>query len=140
MVHTIGSQNAQNGYYITFTFNLFSVSSLNEGFPLQVNFTCLIQNQIHVLVESNNMPLDPRIHIFIQPNRHQCPVLKVPENQIDGLNHNFLNLLTASVTHLWLANQKILLLFLRTVWSHLPDYKLILQQPKFTFHHGKATW
>ena len=43
----------------------------------------------------------PCIDILIEPDRYPGPVLEVAEDEVDGLHHHLLNLLAATVAHLF---------------------------------------
>ena len=45
-------------------------------------------------------PFNPGVHVLVQPDHDDRPVLQVSEDKIDGLNHHLLNLLLATVAHL----------------------------------------
>ena len=47
------------------------------GAPLRVYLGRLVQDQVHVLVEANNLSLDPSVDILIQPDNHPGSVLQI---------------------------------------------------------------
>merc|ERR1719232_767253 len=59
----------------------------------------IIQNQIHVLIKSNNLSLYPCVHVLVQPDNYPGSVLEISENEVDRLHHHLLNFLTATVGH-----------------------------------------
>jgi len=65
---------------------------------LHVNLLCSVHDEIHVLIEADDVAFDARVDVFIQPNRDSRSILKVPEDQIDRLNHDLLDL-SAFVRH-----------------------------------------
>merc|ERR1712080_678067 len=67
--------------------------------PLQMHLGGFVQNQVHVLVEADYMSFNPGVNVLVEPDGHSGPVLQVPEDQVDGLHHHLLDLLTASVGH-----------------------------------------
>ena len=50
------------------------------------------------IVDSHTVPC---VDILIQPDGDPGPVLEVPEDEVDGLDHHLLNLLAATVAHLF---------------------------------------
>jgi len=70
------------------------------GVSLQVDLHRLVQHQVHVLVEPCDNALNPCIDVLVKPHRNNSSVLEISEDEVDGLNHNLLNLLSTSVTHL----------------------------------------
>lgn len=51
----------------------------------------IIQHKIHEFVESKDNSLNSDVHLLIQPHLHPGFLLEVPKDQIDGLNHHFLD-------------------------------------------------
>ena len=84
---------------------------------LHVALAGIIQNQIHVLIKTNNLSLYPCVHILVQPDNYPGSVLEIsknvmilkktakfiviflPENEVYRLHHHLLNFLTATVGH-----------------------------------------
>jgi len=69
------------------------------GVTLQVDLDSVVQDQVHVLVEPGDDALNPGVDILVQPHSHNCTVLEVSKDEVDGLHHHLLNLLSAAVTH-----------------------------------------
>merc|ERR1719341_1819102 len=68
---------------------------------LSVHLRGVVQHQVHVLIKSRDVTLNPCIDILIEPDRDSGPVLEVAEDEVDGLHHHLLNLLAATVAHLF---------------------------------------
>ena len=49
---------------------------------------CVIHDEVHILVEPDDVAFDARVDVFEEPNRDSRSILKVPENQVDGLEKN----------------------------------------------------
>ena len=45
----------------------------------------VLHNEIHVLVETDDVAFDPSVDVLVQPHRHSRPVLQIAEDQIDRL-------------------------------------------------------
>ena len=45
------------------------------------------------------MSLDSGVDVLVQPDGDEGSVLQVSEDEVDGLHHHLLNLLSAAVTH-----------------------------------------
>ena len=67
--------------------------------PLQVDLRGVVQHQVHVLVEPDNVTLNPGVNVLVELDRNPGPVLQVPEDQVDWLHHHLLDLLTTTVRH-----------------------------------------
>ena len=66
---------------------------------LQVNFGSFVQDQIHVLVKPDDVSFNSGVNVFVEPHGDPRSVLKEAKNQVDGLNHNLLDLLWTLVRH-----------------------------------------
>jgi len=67
---------------------------------LHVSLLCIIQDQVHVLIKANNAAFNAQIDLLIQPDLDSWTILKISENQVDRLDHHFLNFLSTSfVSH-----------------------------------------
>jgi len=60
---------------------------------LGIDFIGVIQYKIHIFIKSTNDPFHPQANVFVQPDHYPRLVLEVPKNQVNGLNHNLLDLL-----------------------------------------------
>ena len=88
------------------------------GVPLGVHLRGLVQHEVHVLIKTDNLPLNPRVDILVEPDNHASSVLKIPtenecflnllvrmktftlpKNQVDWLHHHLLHFLSSSVRH-----------------------------------------
>lgn len=67
----------------------------------------IVQHQIHVLIEADDVPLDPQVHVLEQPDLHARAVLQVAEYQVDGLDHHLLDFLRPLVRHFCAGTQKL---------------------------------
>lgn len=56
---------------------------------LDVVFFSVIENEIHVLVESNDSSFDSQVDVLEDPDANSRAVLEVTEDQVDGLHHNY---------------------------------------------------
>lgn len=66
----------------------------SEGLPglvLDVYFKCIIQHQIHILIETNNVSFNSQIILFIEPDLNSCSILQISEDQVNWLNQNLLD-------------------------------------------------
>lgn len=68
-------------------------TQLSSILRFHVILLCVVQNQIHVLIESDNVTLDSEIHVLIKPHLHSGPVLEVSEDEVDRLDHHLLHFL-----------------------------------------------
>ena len=86
------------GYVVTLHQNSSNTLPLT---PLDVNLLRVIKNQIHVLIKTDDMALNSEILLVKQPHLDPGSVLEEPEDQVDGLDHEFLDLLltTSSECH-----------------------------------------
>ena len=88
------------------------------GIPLGVHLRGLVQHEVHVLVKTDNLPLNPCVNVLVEPDHHPSSVLQIPtENvgfmtlmfrmetftlpkyQVDWLHHHLLHFLSSSVRH-----------------------------------------
>lgn len=53
----------------------------------------VVQHEVHVLVEADDVTLDPGAGVLRQPDGDPGPVLQVPEDQVYRLDQHFLHLL-----------------------------------------------
>lgn len=70
------------------TFQHNSAKCLAFALCLDVVFFSVIKNKIHVFVKSDNCSFYSEIDVFEDPDTDTRAVLKVSEDQIDGLNHH----------------------------------------------------
>ena len=97
------------------------------GVPLRVLLCGLVQDEVHVLIKTDNLSLDPCIDVLVEPDHHPCSVLQIsttnqsglfvlsqmreftlPKNQVDWLYHHLLHFLASSVGHdvnLWTISE-----------------------------------
>ena len=47
------------------------------GVPLGVHLGRLVQHQVHVLVKSDNLSLDPCVDVLVEPDNHPSSVLQI---------------------------------------------------------------
>ena len=59
---------------------------------LGVLLTCLVKNKIHVFIKTNDAPFNSGVDLFKNPNADTGSVLKITEDQVNGLNHCLLDL------------------------------------------------
>jgi hypothetical protein len=65
-----------------------SAECLALGLCLDVVLFGIVKNQIHVLVKANDSALNPKVDVLEDPNTNTGAILKVSEDQVDGLNHH----------------------------------------------------
>ena len=65
---------------------------------LKVHLCRIVHDQVHELVEADDMALDSRIDVLVEPAKDAFPVLQEAKDQIDGLYHHLLDLLAALVS------------------------------------------
>merc|ERR1719505_550586 len=63
-------------------------SELFPGFILDMNLKRVIQYKVHVLIETDDVSLNTRVVLFVQPDLDTSSILKVSEDQIDRLYHH----------------------------------------------------
>ena len=59
---------------------------------LLYSFLDIVKHQVHVLIKSYDSSFDSKIFLLKQPDLNTRFTLKKPEDEIDGLCHNALNL------------------------------------------------
>merc|ERR1719384_234231 len=67
--------------------------------PLGVDLCGLIQDEVHVLIKTDNLSLDPCIDILVEPYHYSSSVLQISKNQVDWLHHHLLHFLASTVRH-----------------------------------------
>ena len=72
---------------------------LLPGPVLDVALAGVVQDEVHVLVEADDAAFHPGVDVLVQPDGDEGPVLKVAEDQVDGLDHHLLDLGDARVSH-----------------------------------------
>lgn len=73
--------------------------NLANGLPLlrlDVHFLRVFENQVHVLIEANDVAFDAHCHIFGEPHLNASAVLQIAKDEVDGLDHHLLDLLRRS--------------------------------------------
>ena len=65
---------------------------------LEVHLGRVVHHQVHELVEADDVALDARVDVLVEPAEDALPVLQEAEDQVDGLHHHLLDLLSALVT------------------------------------------
>ena len=70
---------------IAFQHNSAKVLAFSLSFD--VVFFCIIEHQVHVFIESNNCSFNSQVDVLEDPDTDSRAVLKVSEDQIDGLDH-----------------------------------------------------
>ncbi len=60
----------------------FQHTNLLPGLGLHVHLFSIIQNNVHVLVKSNNVSLHTHVDILVEPYLYSRSCLQVPENQV----------------------------------------------------------
>lgn len=48
--------------------SFFFLTKIGASVLLQVNFACVVQHKIHVLVETNDSTLDSNVHLLVDPD------------------------------------------------------------------------
>jgi hypothetical protein len=59
---------------------------------LQKNLFGIVQNEIHVLVEADDVTFDACRRLFVEPDLNARSILQVAKDQVDRLHHHLLNL------------------------------------------------
>jgi len=72
-------------------------SQLLPAVRLHVHLDGVVQHEVHVLVEAHDAAVDAQVHLLVEPDLDAGAVLQVAEDEVDGLNHHFLHLLSASL-------------------------------------------
>ena len=75
------------------------ICHLLPGPVLDVALAGVVQDEVHVLVEADDAAFHPGIDVLVEPDGDEGPVLKVAEDQVDGLDHHLLDLGDARVSH-----------------------------------------
>jgi hypothetical protein len=65
-----------------------ATESLALGHCLDVVLFGIIKHQVHVFIKSNDCALNTAVDIFKDPDANTRAILKVPEDQVDGLHHH----------------------------------------------------
>ena len=65
---------------------------------LEVHLGRVVHDQVHELVEADDVALDARVDILVEPAKDAFPVLQEAEDEVDGLHHHLLDLRATLVT------------------------------------------
>ena len=61
------------------------------SFSLLMDLFSFIDNKIHIFIEANDVSFNTCLNIFVQPNLYSSSSLQTSKDEINWLNHNFLN-------------------------------------------------
>eukprot|EP00307_Rebecca_sp_RCC1486_P001825 CAMPEP_0119417400 /NCGR_PEP_ID=MMETSP1335-20130426/15705_1 /TAXON_ID=259385 /ORGANISM="Chrysoculter rhomboideus, Strain RCC1486" /LENGTH=103 /DNA_ID=CAMNT_0007442575 /DNA_START=346 /DNA_END=653 /DNA_ORIENTATION=+ len=66
-------------------------ANVSSRLLLAVHLFSVIKHKVHKLVEADDAPFDAQIGLLVEPHLYPRLVLQVPEDQVNGLGHHFLN-------------------------------------------------
>ncbi len=84
------------------TVRLFKIIKTWDLLPasiLDVDLASVVKDEVHVLVESDNASLHPRVHVLVKPDWNKGSTLEISEDEVDGLHHDLLDFGNAGISH-----------------------------------------